>query len=177
MVAAVVLAAGASTRFGAPKQRLLAEEVVARLRAAPSVGEIVVVLGAHDVTTDARDVLCTDWERGPGASLRCGLAALPAEAEAAVVALADGPDLAPEAVERLVAAWRGGSGTLLAASYGGVRGHPFLLARSAWGDVPDEGMRARDPVLVPCDDLGAPGDVDRPEDLPQRFRNRGGEPR
>jgi nicotine blue oxidoreductase len=177
VIAAVVLAAGASTRFGAPKQRLLAEEVVARLRAAPSVGEIVVVLGAHDVTTDARAVRCADWERGPGASLRCGLAALSAEAEAAVVALADGPDLAPEAIERLVAAWRGGAGDLVAASYGGVRGHPFLLARGAWGDVPDEGMRARDPVLVPCDDLGAPGDVDRLEDLPQRFRNRGGEPR
>ena len=177
MVAAVVLAAGASTRFGAPKQRLLADEVVARLRAAPSVGDVVVVLGAHDVETDARAVRCADWERGPGASLRCGLAALPAEAEAAVIALADGPDLAPEAVERLVAAWRSGAGTLLAASYGGVRGHPFLLARSAWGDVPDEGMRARDPVLVPCDDLGAPGDVDRPDDLPERFRNRGGEPR
>ncbi len=177
MVAAVVLAAGASTRFGAPKQRLLVEEVVARLRAAPSVGELVVVLGAHDVATDARTVRCPEWERGPGASLRCGLVALPAEAEAAVVALADGPDLAPEAVERLVAAWRGGAGTLLAASYGGVRGHPFLLARSAWSDVPDEGMRAREPVLVACDDLGAPGDVDRPADLPERFRNRGGEPR
>lgn len=177
MVAAVVLAAGASTRFGAPKQRLLVEEVVARLRAAPSVGELVVVLGAHDVATDARSVHCPEWERGPGASLRCGLAALPAEAEAAVVALADGPDLAPEAVDRLVAAWRGGAGARLAASYGGVRGHPFLLARSAWGDVPDEGLRAREPVLVPCDDLGAPGDVDAPSDLPERFRNRGGEPR
>ena len=177
MVAAVVLAAGASTRFGAPKQRLLADEVVARLRAAPSVGDVVVVLGAHDVATDARAVRCAVWERGPGASLRCGLAALPAEAEAAVIALADGPDLAPEAVERLVAAWRSGAGTLLAASYGGVRGHPFLLARSAWGDVPDEGMRAREPVLVPCDDLGVPGDVDLPRDLPQRFRNGGGEPR
>lgn len=177
MVAAVVLAAGASTRFGAPKQRLLLDEVVGRVCAAPSVEDVVVVLGAHDVATDARAVRCPDWERGPGASLRCGLAALPAEAEAAVVALADGPDLAPEAVERLVAAWRGGAGTLVAASYGGVRGHPFLLARGAWDDVPDEGMRAREPVLVPCDDLGVPGDVDLPEHLPQRFRNGGGEPR
>jgi nicotine blue oxidoreductase len=177
VVAAVVLAAGAATRYGGPKQRLLTEEVVARLRAAQSVGEIVVVLGAHDVATDARTVHCADWERGPGASLRCGLAALPAAAEAAVVVLADGPDLAPEAVRRLIGAWRSGAGDLLAASYVGVRGHPFLLARSAWSDVPDEGMRAREPVLVPCDDLGAPGDVDSPEDLPQRFRNGGGEPR
>jgi nicotine blue oxidoreductase len=177
VVAAVVLAAGASTRFGAPKQRLLLDEVVARVRAAPSVEDVVVVLGAHDVASEARAVRCPDWERGPGASLRCGLAALPPEAEAAVVVLADGPDLAPEAVERLVAAWRSGGGRLLAASYGGARGHPFLLARSEFGDVPDEGLRAREPALVPCDDLGAPGDVDRPEDLPKRFRKGGGEPR
>ena len=37
---------------------------------------------------------------------------------------------------------------------------------SCWDDVPDEGLRAREPLLVPCDDLGAPGDVDYPEDLP-----------
>ena len=40
---------------------------------------------------------------------------------------------------------------------------------AVWELVPDEGARALDPVLVPCDDLGAPGDVDVPEDLPERF--------
>ena len=54
---------------------------------------------------------------------------------------------------------------MLAASYGGNRGHPVLLGRDAWSQVPDEGARALVPVLVPCDDLGDPGDVDRPEDL------------
>jgi len=51
-----------------------------------------------------------------------------------------------------------------------VRGHPVLLARAAWGTVPDEGARALAPQLVPCDDLGPPGDVDYPADLPERFR-------
>ena len=69
-----------------------------------------------------------------------------------------------------VAAWRSGGGDLLAASYDGTRGHPLLVARPAWSDVPDEGLRAREPVLVPCDDLRAPGDVDRPDDLPGRLR-------
>jgi hypothetical protein len=40
-----------------------------------------------------------------------------------------------------------------------------LLGRSAWHNVPDEGARALEPVLIPCDDLGYPGDVDYPEDL------------
>ena len=169
MVAAVVLAAGASTRFGAPKQRLLLPAVLQRVRAA-GLDEVVVVLGAHEADVGAATVLCPEWERGPGASLRCGLAALGAEVDAAVVVLADGPELSPTAVRRVIAAWRHSAEPVVAASYGGVRGHPLVLARPAWGDIPDEGLRAREPVLVPCDDLGSPGDVDRPSDLPERFR-------
>jgi nicotine blue oxidoreductase len=84
--------------------------------------------------------------------------------------LADGPDLSPAAVARVAASWRADGGDVVAASYGGVRGHPLLLARAAWGSIPDEGLRGREPRLVPCDDLGSPGDVDRPEDLPPRLR-------
>ena len=164
MIAAVVLAAGASTRFGSPKQRVLLEPVLERVRRS-SVDEIVVVLGAHDVETSARAVHCPGWERGPGVSLRCGLAALAAEVEAAVVVLGDGPELAPAAVDRVVAAWRAGGGDLYAASYSGVRSHPVLLARPLWSAIPDEGARALEPELVPCDDLGPPGDVDFADDF------------
>jgi CTP:molybdopterin cytidylyltransferase MocA len=165
-----VLAAGAATRFGSPKQQLLLADVLKRLDRSAEIDEVVVVAGAYDLATDVRVVHCPDWERGGGASLRCGLRALAPEIAAAVVVLADGPDLSPEAVDRVVAAWRDGAGEVVAASYGGARGHPVLLERSVWGSVPVEGARALDPVLVPCDDLGAPGDVDRPEDLPERFR-------
>jgi CTP:molybdopterin cytidylyltransferase MocA len=165
MVGAVVLAAGASTRFGSPKQRLLLAGVLARVRAAPAVDDVVVVAGAHELEADARIVHCQEWERGPGASLRCGLEILAAEVEAAVVVLADGPWLASAAIERVVDAWRRGEGEVIAASYGGERGHPVLLARARWGDVPDEGARALRPVLVACDDVGPPGDVDQHADL------------
>ena len=169
-VGAVILAAGAATRYGSPKQRLLLTEVLDHLGESVEIGEVVVVTGAYDVDTDARVVVCPDWERGPGASLRCGLEALHRDTAAAAVILADGPDLSPAAVDRVVAAWRAGAGEVVAASYGGSRGHPVVLGRSAWASVPDEGARALEPVLVPCDDLGAPGDVDRPEDLPDRLR-------
>jgi CTP:molybdopterin cytidylyltransferase MocA len=169
VIAGVVLAAGASTRFGSVKQRLLLEPVLARVRES-AVGHWLVVLGAHELEPTAPSVRCRDWERGPGASLRCGLAALPRDAEAAVVVLADGPDLAPAAVDRVVEAWRRDGGDVLAASYDGVRGHPVLLARAAWDAVPDDGARALEARLVPCDDLGAPGDVDVEDDLPGRFR-------
>ena len=169
MVAAVVLAAGAGSRFGGPKQALLLPDVLRRVRES-SVDDVIVVTGAHSLETDARVVHCPDWERGPGASLRCGLATLGENVEVAVIVLADGPDLSPAAVDRVVAAWRGGAGEVVAASYGGDRGHPVALARSVWSRIPDEGARAFDPVLVPCDDLGSPGDVDLADEIPGRFR-------
>ena len=165
MIAAIVLAAGAATRFGGPKQRLLLPRVLERLRQSP-VDEIVVVAGAYALeTSGVRVIDCPGWERGPGASLRCGLAALGPETEAAVVVLADGPNLGPEAVERVLDAWRGGLGDVLAAAYEGERSHPVLIARSAWEDIPDAGMRALPAALVHCHDVGAPGDVDTADDI------------
>jgi CTP:molybdopterin cytidylyltransferase MocA len=166
---AVVLAAGASTRFGSPKQRVLLDAVLERVRES-SVDDVVVVLGAHSVETDARVVRCPEWERGPGASLRCGVRALPVDAEAAAVVLADGPDLSPAAIDRVVQVWRESRAEVVAATYGGVRLHPVLVARSGWERIPDEGARALPALLVACDDLAAPGDVDFADDLPERFR-------
>jgi len=158
---AVVLAAGGSSRYGTepPKQVELLPQVLAALRES-SVDEVLVVSGAHAVPVES--VRCADWELGPGASLRCGLAALPREAEAAVVALADGPDLDPRAVDRVVDDWRANGGDAVAASYGGVRLHPVLLARALWHSVPDEGAKSLPARLVACDDLRPPGDVDSP---------------
>jgi nicotine blue oxidoreductase len=151
-----VLAAGASTRYGGVKQRELLPAVLAALRQT-SVNEIVVVEGAHTLEIqDVRVVPCDEWERGPGASLRCGLAALGDDVERAVIVLADGPELDPRAVERVLAR----AEPVVAASYDGSRSHPVGLARSAWASVPDEGGRALEPVLVDCSDLRPPGDVD-----------------
>ena len=164
-VAAVVLAAGEASRFGGPKQRLLLPGVLERLRAS-AVDEIVVVAGAYDLEAedDVRIVPCPEWHLGPGASLRCGVAALGDDVQSAVVVLADGPELSPAAVDRVLDEWRR-LGGVTAASYAGGRGHPLVLGREEWEAIPDEGLRDRAVRLVPCDDLGAPGDVDTPADL------------
>ena len=164
-IVAIVLAAGEASRFGSPKQRLFLPRVLERVRAS-SVDGIVVVAGAHDLdpADDVRIVTCPEWHAGPGASLRCGVSALDEDVEAAVVVLADGPELSPAAVDRVVGEWRR-SGGVVAASYEGSRGHPLVLGRADWHDIPDDGLRDRVGRLVPCDDLGAPGDVDTPEDL------------
>jgi nicotine blue oxidoreductase len=145
--------------------------VLERVRAS-SIEDIVVVLGAHEVETSARTIHCPDWRRGRGASLRCGLNALGEETKAAVVVLADGPDLSPAAIDRVLEVWHESGAEVLAATYGGNRGHPALLSREVWDRVPDEGARSLPALLVPCDDLGTPGDIDAPEDLPERFRER-----
>ena len=167
-VAAVVLAAGAATRYGRPKQRELLPLVLDRL-AQTSVDQIVVVEGAYNLETVSRLrretlslVRADDWQLGPGASLRAGLAALEPEVTHALVVLADGPSLDPRAVERVIDAQV--QGDVVAASYDGARSHPVLLAREVWSAVPDEGARALEPVLVDCSDLQPPGDVDLPTD-------------
>lgn len=153
-VAAIVLAAGASTRYGRPKQHELLPAVLEQLADL----EVVVVEGAHPLDVDARVVHADEWERGPGASLRAGLAALGDDVTHALVVLADGPTLDPRAVQRLIE--HRDDAPVLAASYDGTRSHPVLLAREIWGAIPDEGARAFEPVLVDCSDLEPPGDVD-----------------
>jgi CTP:molybdopterin cytidylyltransferase MocA len=164
VISAVVLAAGAATRFGSPKQLLLLPHVLERLRDAP-LDEIVVVAGAYpiDERPGARVVDCPDWALGPGGSLRCGLRALGDAVEWALIALADGPFLDPRAVERVLAARH--EAAFVVASYGGRRGHPAVLARALWNSIPDDGGRGLPAKLIPCDDLTPPGDIDTP-DLP-----------
>jgi CTP:molybdopterin cytidylyltransferase MocA len=165
VIAAVVLAAGAATRYGSPKQRVFLPAVLERLAQTP-VEDVVVVEGAYALdgvdVGDARIVRCPDWERGPGASLRCGLAALGDDVEAALIVLADGPELDPRAVERVIA--HRAEAPVVVASYDGTRDHPAVLSRAAWADIPDEGARALDAKLIACDDLEPPGDMDYPPD-------------
>ena len=175
MIAAVVLAAGEGRRFGGPKQlhpidgRPMLERVLAAVADA-AIEPRVCVLGARADRIQAevdlhgsRIVVCARWRDGQAASLRAGLAALPAETSFALVVLGDGPGLDPEAVRRVAAAAHPGDARILAADYGGGRSHPVLLPRARWGDVPERGetpVRGLGAELVDCRGTRPPGDVD-----------------
>jgi CTP:molybdopterin cytidylyltransferase MocA len=189
-VGGLLLAAGAGRRFGGPKalatlggQSLLARGV--GLLAATRCDPIVVVIGAEAERVrqelgipggPAVEVVeNASWAEGMSASLRAGLAALQGRCAAAVVALADQPLVSPVAVDRLIRAWEGGA-RVAVATYGGAPRNPVLLDAGLWCAVAaqavgDEGARSflrANPSLVtavPCDDAGAPDDVDTPDDL------------
>ncbi|MCB0938860.1 MAG: NTP transferase domain-containing protein [Mycobacterium sp.] len=168
--AGVLLAAGAGTRFGMPK--VLAERG-AWLRAAVAAlsgggcDEVVVVLGAAvvDVPAPARAVIAPDWRRGPGASLRTGLAALPA-ADFAVVLTVDTPDIGANVVARVLGAARRAPSGIARATYDGRPGHPVVIARGHWAALTDdEGARGflagrADVAAVDCADLATGADID-----------------
>jgi nicotine blue oxidoreductase len=186
-VSAILLAAGAGSRFGGGKLlapyrgRPLIEASLSNVAGAP-VDETVVVVGGEAQRlrevcepTGARVVENLDWEKGISASVRAGLGALGAEARAAVVLLADQPLVGAGAVERLVAAFDGGA-RVAVATYGGEPRNPVLFSREVWPLLVtelsgDEGARSflrRHPELVrpvPCDGVGDPADVDTAEDL------------
>ena len=168
-VAAVVLAAGEASRFGSPKQRILLPRVLERLRET-SVDEIVVVEGAYalEVPDDAKA------RRLPRLGARArGVAALRALARSGPRSRrrsSSSPTGRLSLRRRSSASSRSGgdAGGVVAASYEGGRGHPLVIGRADWSDIPDEGLRDYPVRLVPCDDLGAPGDVDTKEDLRER---------
>jgi CTP:molybdopterin cytidylyltransferase MocA len=183
-IVSVVLAAGAGTRFGGRKQlaplrgRPLLEHALAAAAAGPGAATLL-VLGADAEEIEAgvelggaAVVRCADWERGQGASLRAGLAALDADVAAALVTLGDEPFVPPAAGRRLVAARRPGLAALRA-SYSGRPGHPVLIERelfapltaAAPGASPAALLREAGIEAVECGDLGDPADVDTREQL------------
>jgi molybdenum cofactor cytidylyltransferase len=182
VIGGLVLAAGASTRFGAQKQLAeldgvpMLEHALRTMRAAP-VGRVVVVLGsrADEIVSSvnlhgADPIVCARWEEGQSASLACGLAEL-AGCEAVVVTLGDQPRVSPDAIRRVIA--ERGAASAIRATYDANPGHPVLLEHELFGALRDvTGDRgARNLLLsvpvrdIPCDDLGGGEDVDTRDEL------------
>jgi len=195
-VAAVLMAAGAGRRMGhVPKSLLLrgGEPLLLRhVRILVQAGalHIVVVLGHHAealqaVLAQARvpDAVSLRWvvnsapDEGPGSSLRCGLAALPADAGALLVQLADQPLLELADMQAMLAAWRARAAgvELVLPQHAGQPGHPIVfgttLRRAVMQATGGQGVREwrrAHPAQVQAiavEHERCTTDVDTPEDL------------
>ncbi len=152
--AAIVLAAGASTRLRSPKQlvRLRGEtllEQAVRVAGEAGCSPVVVVLGAKAAEVwagcalgGAMVVVNADWEEGMGASIACGIAAVEGEVDGAVVMACDQPAVTADHLRALMA-----GGVVTASAYAGRRGVPAYFPAAAFeelmelrGDVGARGM-------------------------------------
>ena len=181
MIAGLILAAGAGTRFGAePGAKLLAEldgrplleHAVAAQCAVAALERVLVVLGAGAEELRravdfgrAETVVCAEWHRGQAFSLRCGAARL-AGAEKVIVTLGDMPRLSGAVIARFV-----GEPPRARAVYGGRPGHPVVLGPGELAAIGELGGDAGARALlaggrrIECGECSGGEDVDTTQDL------------
>lgn len=181
----VVLAAGASTRFGSPKQlaRFQGQTLLQRVLAAASevtAATITVVVGAHAAEVvralpagRAGVLVNREWQEGMASSLRAAVRALPGACDGLLVLLSDQPLINAAGLNRLVSAWRRRPKRIIASRYDGVTGVPAIFPRWCFSELcelrGDQGARAlflrHADHVTRIDHPEAGVDIDQPEDL------------
>jgi molybdenum cofactor cytidylyltransferase len=185
MIVGILLAAGASLRMGRDKLGLpwrgstVLESTLGRWVAVPQLDEILVVRrpgGTPISIPRVRTLENAEADEGMGSSLRLAAQALPPDTEAAVVGLADMPEVASDTIAALVKAWRPlGPAGIVAPAFEGRRGHPVVFGAAHFPALQrlggDSGARdilrerASDLRLLDVQDPGVLLDIDRPSDL------------
>ena len=188
-VAALVLAAGRSTRMGGPN-KLLAEiggkplvRIVTEQALASRAAPVIVVTGRERAKVEValaglrvRFVHNPDYAAGLSTSLKAGLAALPGEADGAIVCLGDMPQVTAALIDRMLESFDPARGALVVVPIiEGKRGNPVVWSRRFFADLMglegDVGARhligthADAVVEVPLEDSAALTDVDTPDAL------------
>jgi 4-nitrophenyl phosphatase len=191
-VAAIILAAGGSTRFGQCKQLLdwsgkplLAHVSDVALRA--GLEPVIAVLGCQATDTRAtlgdrpvQALMNWRWEEGLATSVQTGLAGVPPQAEAVLFLQTDQPLITPELLQAMAERFRQTDASIVQTNYGGQRGTPVLFARRFFSELfsvtGDEGGRSlirRYPEEVDRVEVADPHilmDIDTPEDYEQLRR-------
>jgi len=182
---AIVLAAGASRRFGSPKQLVCYERQPLIQRVIAGATELAgsavsVVLGAYATEIaatlppgSASIIINRDWQEGIASSIRAAVARLPGACDGALFLLADQPLVGSHSLNRLAAAWRRQPRSIIASRYGAVTGVPAIFPRWCFSDLAglrgDQGarilLRRYADHVVRLANPEAEVDIDYPEDL------------
>lgn len=187
-IAAIIIAAGSSSRLGEPKQLLVlqGEALLERaIRVAKEAGTepVVVVLGAHRERIEAgvdlsgvTVVVNDDWEEGMASSIRAGVRAIKEQhssSSGALLMVCDQPAVNSEHLGQMMGAFRRNPAGVIASVYAGKRGIPAIFPAVAYADLldlrGDRGARellseeGRFVIEVPLE--GGELDIDLPEDL------------
>jgi molybdenum cofactor cytidylyltransferase len=185
--AAIILAAGGSSRFGSPKQLARWKEQTFLERAvdvalASQARPIIVVLGAetdqcHTILKDkpVQVAVNKDWASGQSSSMKAGLAALPPNVSGVVFQLVDLPGISSDTINALIQRYRATLAPVVWPEFEGRRGNPVLFDRSLFPELMQvRGDTGGRPLLVAYQDqaerisVGDQGiliDIDRAEDM------------
>jgi molybdenum cofactor cytidylyltransferase len=188
-IAAIVLAAGRSTRMGGPN-KLVAEinsqplvRIAAQQALASQAHPVIVVTGHQrervEAALDGLDVTLVhnpDFAGGLSTSVKAGIAAVPDDVDGAIVCLGDMPQVSAALIDKLLAAFDPEKGALIVAPViDGKRGNPVVWSRRFFPDLAtlegDTGARnliasfAEAVTEVPMSGTAALADVDTPEAL------------
>jgi len=146
-VAAILLAAGGSTRLGQPKQLLpycdrSLLRYVAETAQASAVGEVFAVLGfeAERMNSElrglnVRSIVNPQWEEGVGSSIHAGVSSLSTSIDATLLLLCDQPLITTELLNTVISTHEMSGKAIVACEYGGTIGVPALFARSFFSDL------------------------------------------
>jgi molybdenum cofactor cytidylyltransferase len=138
-VYAIILAAGASSRMGSPKQLLEWQNRPLLEHAIVNVCSLLnkrtsVVLGAHSGAIQAAidlgsvtTIVNPDWQEGMASSIRVGVQALPASAAAVLILLCDQPLINTTHLQSLLEAWQHAPTRIVASQYHHSVGVPALF--------------------------------------------------
>ncbi len=142
-ISGLILGAGASQRFGEPKQLLpfagttLLGWVVSQTQQAMGLDELIVVLGrsAAEICErvdfgEAKVIENLVFTEGCASSYRAGIAALDSHADAMMIVLGDQPGITPQIIDGLAEEWRKTEAPIALCSYQGRKGHPMIFARA-----------------------------------------------